>query len=39
MNGGDWPVGAALMSDFSNRLIVETGNLVRWMHVTPEAGR
>jgi hypothetical protein len=36
----EWPaVGLSVpawMSDFSNRLIVESnGNLVRWMHVTP----
>ncbi len=36
----EWPaLGSAVpawMSDFSNRLLVESnGNLVRWMHVTP----
>lgn len=36
----EWPaVGCSVpawMSDFSNRLIVESnGNLIRWMHVTP----
>jgi hypothetical protein len=36
MSGLPWAFCACLVSDFSNKMMVESkANTVRWMHVTP----